>query len=97
MILILEIRDELWDQRILTENFLNPSSWRTWTAEPWIAVPSSYPLDHDVLVERIILELTDEVYDQGILTELWGRARKYSKSKSLNLNCAAKNLTDEFI
>jgi len=38
------------------------------------AGPSSYPLDHDVLVERIILELPDEVYGQGILTELGGRA-----------------------
>ena len=31
------------------------------TAEPWVAGPSSYPLDHEVLVEMIISELPDEV------------------------------------
>jgi len=34
---------------------------RSRTAEPWIAGPSSYPLDHEVLVERIISELPDEL------------------------------------
>ena len=34
---------------------------RSRTAEPWIAGPSSYPLDHEGLVERIILELPDEL------------------------------------
>ena len=37
LILILEVHDELWNQGILTENFLNPSSCRSRTAEPWIA------------------------------------------------------------
>ena len=31
------------------------------TAEPWVAGPPSYPLDHEVLVERIISELPDEL------------------------------------
>ena len=31
------------------------------TVEPWVAGPSSYPLDHEVLVERIISELPDEL------------------------------------
>jgi len=43
---------------------------RSRTAEPWIVRPSSYPLDHEVLVERIILELPDELQGRGILTEL---------------------------
>ena len=34
---------------------------RSRTAEPWFAGPSSYPLDHVVLVERIILELPDKL------------------------------------
>ena len=34
---------------------------RNRTAEPWIAGQSSYPLDHEVLVERIILDLPDEL------------------------------------
>ena len=74
IILILELRYELWGQGILTENFLNRSPCRRFrTAEPWVGGPSSYPLDHDVLVERIILELPDEVRSRGISTEniLW--------------------------
>ena len=41
------------------------------TAEPWVAGPSSYTLDHEVPVERIILilEFPDELYGRGILTE----------------------------
>ena len=35
------------------------ASPRSRTAEPWVAGPSSYPLDHEVLVERIISELPD--------------------------------------
>jgi hypothetical protein len=31
------------------------------TAEPWIAGPVSYPLDHEVLVEITILELPDKL------------------------------------
>jgi hypothetical protein len=34
---------------------------RSRTAEPCIAGPSSYPLDHEVLVERTILDLPDEL------------------------------------
>jgi hypothetical protein len=34
---------------------------RSRTAEPWVAGPSSYPLDHNVFVDRIILELPDKV------------------------------------
>jgi hypothetical protein len=34
---------------------------RSRTAEPWVAGPSSYPLDHEALVERTILELPYEV------------------------------------
>jgi hypothetical protein len=48
---------------------------RSRTAEPWFAGPSSYPLDHEVLVDRIISELPDEVRSRGIL--------KFLKSKSL--------------
>jgi hypothetical protein len=36
---------------------------------PWFAGLSSYPLDHEVFVERIILELPDKLRGQGILTE----------------------------
>ena len=44
---------------------------RSRTAEPWVAGPSSYPLDHEVLDERIILilEFPDELQGRGILTE----------------------------
>jgi len=34
---------------------------RSRTAEAWITGPSSYPLDHEVVVERIILDLPDKV------------------------------------
>jgi hypothetical protein len=34
---------------------------RSRTAEVWTTGPSSYPLDHEVLVERIILDLPDEM------------------------------------
>jgi len=44
---------------ILRENFL--AGRRSRTAESWVAGPSSYPLDHEVLVGRIILELPDKV------------------------------------
>ena len=49
-------------RQILTENFLIQVlvGGRTRTAEPWVAGPSSYPLDHEVFVERIISELPDE-------------------------------------
>ena len=33
----------------------------TRTGDPWIAGLVSYPLHHEVLVERIILELPDEL------------------------------------
>jgi hypothetical protein len=70
---------------------------RSRTAEPWIAGPSSYPLYHEVLIERIILELPDELYkveeSYRIMRSSYNLNRKYSKSKSLNLNCAVKNLT----
>jgi hypothetical protein len=68
-ILVLELADELC--RILTENFINsmPCRWWSRTAEPWFTGPPSYPLDHEVFVERIILELPDELRGRGILTE----------------------------
>jgi len=59
IILILELRDKLRGPGILRENFL--AGRRSRTAEPWVTGPSSYPLDHKVLVERIILELADKV------------------------------------
>ena len=34
---------------------------RSRTAEPWVAGPLSYPLDHEVLVDRVISELPDEL------------------------------------
>ena len=34
---------------------------RSRTAEPGVAGPSFYPLDHEVLIGRIILELPDEL------------------------------------
>ena len=69
-ILILELRGELRGRGILTEKFLQVlAGCRSRTAEPWVAGPSSYPLDHDVFVERIILELPDELRGRGILTE----------------------------
>ena len=80
IILILELRG------ILTENFLGGD--RSRTAEAWVAGPSTYPLDHEVLVEGIILELPDEVQGRGILTDDGLRTElltKYSKSKSLTL------------
>jgi hypothetical protein len=59
--LILELRDKLLSQGILTEKFPAPSSCRSRTAEVWITGPSSYPLDHEVLVDRIISDLPDKV------------------------------------
>jgi hypothetical protein len=43
--------------------FADPGNRWTRNAEPWVAGPSSYPLDHEILVERIILilELPDEL------------------------------------
>ena len=32
-------------------------SWWARTAEPWVAEPSPYPVEHEVLIERIILIL----------------------------------------
>ena len=52
--------------RNFSRKFSN-SSGRSRTAEPWIAGPSSYPLDHEVLVERIISELPDELCGREIL------------------------------
>ena len=48
---------------ILTENFLCLilAGGRSRTAEPWITGPSSYPLDHEGLVGRIISELPDKL------------------------------------
>ena len=63
-ILILELRGELWHQGILNQKNFQPqvlAGGRSRTAESWIAGPSSYPLDHEGLVERIILDLPDEL------------------------------------
>ena len=61
-ILILELRGELRGRGILTEKFLQVlAGCRSRTAEPWFARPASYPLAHEVLVERIIPELPDEL------------------------------------
>jgi len=48
IILILEIRDELWDREILIQNFLNPSLCRRsvsncWTLDCWAVVLSTRP------------------------------------------------------
>ena len=55
-------------------NFLNPS--RSRTGEAWVVGPSSYPLGHEVVVERIISELPDIMRSRN-------RNRKFYKSKSL--------------
>jgi hypothetical protein len=89
IILILELRDELWGRGILTENFL--AGGRSRTAEAWVAGPASYPLDHEVLVERIILELPDELWGRGSFNS-WVINRKYSKSKSLTLTLVGLEL-----
>ena len=39
----------------------DPGTWWTRTAESWVAWPLSYPLDHEVHVQRIILELADKL------------------------------------
>ena len=51
------------DEEFLQKIFLIQvvADGRLRTAEPWITGPSSYPLDHEVLVERIISELPDEL------------------------------------
>ena len=72
--MILNFPNELLGQGIFTENFLNPS--RSRTREAWIVGPSSYPLGHDVLVERIISELPDIMRSRDL-------NRKFYKSKSL--------------
>ena len=38
-----------------------PAGGRSRTAQPWVAGLSSYPLDHEVLVERTISELPDKL------------------------------------
>ena len=62
-ILILELPADLLGREILTENFLIQvlAGGRSRTGEPWVVWPSSYPLDHEVLVEIIISDLPDEV------------------------------------
>jgi hypothetical protein len=42
---------------------------RSRTEAAWVAGPSSCPLDHEVLVEKIISELPDELRGRRILTE----------------------------
>jgi hypothetical protein len=42
---------------------------RSRTGEAWVAGPSSYPLDHEVIVERIISELPDKLRSRRMLTE----------------------------
>ena len=66
IILILGLSDELHTRSrnlkrkiFFKVQFLAGSQSRT--AEPWVAGPSSYPLDHDVLVAGIISELPDEL------------------------------------
>ena len=70
----MNLPNELWGQRIFTENFLNSN--RSRTGEAWVVGLSSYPLDHEVVVERIILELPD-------IMRWRNRNRKFYKSKSL--------------
>ena len=55
--IIVEFFDELLGHGILTENYL--AGGRSRTDEVAVTRPSSYPLDHEGLVERIILELPD--------------------------------------
>jgi hypothetical protein len=61
----------------------DPGTLWTRTAEPWVVVPSSYPLD---LIERtiLILELRDELGDHGILTEKFPTPRSWRRPVS---NC----------
>ena len=47
----------------------DPGTRWTRTAEPWVAWTSSYPLNHEVHVQRIILELADKLLGRRILTE----------------------------
>ena len=52
---------------LLLVNFL--ADGRSRTAKPWIAGLSSYPLDHEGLVGRIILELPDMLWGWGVLNK----------------------------
>jgi hypothetical protein len=59
------------DEEFLQKIFLIEvvAGGRSRTAERWVAGPSSYPLDHEVLVQKIILELPDELRGRRILTD----------------------------
>jgi hypothetical protein len=59
------------DEKFLQKIFLIEvvAGGRSRTAEPCVAGPSSYPLDHEVLVEKLILELPDELRGRIILTD----------------------------
>jgi len=52
---------EKFVQKIFFIQVLALAGGRSRTGESWVAGPSSYPLDHEVLVERIISELPDEL------------------------------------
>jgi len=89
IILILELPDELWGRRILTENFLTPSPCRWsvsncwWTLDCWAVVLSTRP--------------RSVCWQNNFGTSWWvmrsrNLKRKYSKSKSLNLSCETKNI-----
>jgi hypothetical protein len=93
----LELRDELWDQGIQTENVLIPSSCRRsvsncWNLDCWAVVLSPRPRSSCwennfgsswwITQSRNLNRMMRSSYLN----------RKYSKSKSLNLNCAAKNI-----
>ena len=51
--------EEFLQKIFLVQVLASPCRGWSRTAEPWIAGPSSYPLDHEGLVDRIISELPD--------------------------------------
>ena len=102
IVLILELRNELWNQGILTENFLNPSSCQLsvsncWTLDCWAVVLSTRPRrscwenNFGTSSWSIRLRNLNRIMRSSYLN------RKYSKSKSLNLNCAAKVWESSFL
>ena len=92
-ILILELRDELWDQGILTENFLTPRSWRRsvsncWSLDYWAVILSTRP--RSSCWENNFRSSWWSVRSRNLNRTMRSSYlnRKYSKSTSLNLNCA---------
>ena len=92
-ILILELADELWGRGILTENFIRSSLCRRSVSNCsilgcWAVVLSTRP--------------RSVCWENNFGTSWWvvrsrNLNRKYSKSKSLNLNCEAKNISNRYV